>query len=73
LLKYRYEHSRKEILPTVWYYLLDAFTKRFHVSTILPLLYYPNRDNSMMGRNLFGSTESKHPISYHRMDFVFLL
>jgi hypothetical protein len=41
LLKYRYERTRREILPTVWYYLLDAFTKIFHVSTILPLLLSP--------------------------------
>jgi hypothetical protein len=41
LLKYRYEYTRREILPTVWYYLLDAFTKRFHVSTIMTLLLSP--------------------------------
>jgi hypothetical protein len=41
LLKYRYEHTRREILPTVWYYLLDAFTKRFHVRIILPLILSP--------------------------------
>ncbi|PVH82585.1 hypothetical protein DL98DRAFT_456005 [Cadophora sp. DSE1049] len=30
LLKYRFENSRNEILPTVWYYLMDAFSSAFH-------------------------------------------
>ena len=34
LLKYRFENSRNEILPTVWYYLLDVFSSAFHVSVI---------------------------------------
>jgi hypothetical protein len=31
LLKYRYSTRRSEILPTVWYYLLDSFSSAFHV------------------------------------------
>tara|TARA_R110002060_G_scaffold36092_4_gene46973 strand:+ start:56 stop:703 length:648 start_codon:yes stop_codon:yes gene_type:complete len=31
LLKYRFNNSRNEILPTVWYYLMDAFSSAFHV------------------------------------------
>jgi len=30
LLKYRFNNSRNEILPTVWYYLMDAFSSAFH-------------------------------------------
>ncbi|KUJ17029.1 uncharacterized protein LY89DRAFT_585556 [Mollisia scopiformis] len=30
LLKHRFENDRKEIQPSVWYYVLDAFTKAFH-------------------------------------------
>ncbi|CZT43709.1 uncharacterized protein RSE6_03783 [Rhynchosporium secalis] len=30
LLKYRYENSMNEILPTIWYYLMDAFSSAFH-------------------------------------------
>ncbi|KAH7313160.1 pentatricopeptide repeat protein-like protein [Rhexocercosporidium sp. MPI-PUGE-AT-0058] len=30
LLKYRFENSRNEILPTVWYYLVDVFSSAFH-------------------------------------------
>lgn len=31
LLKYRFENSRNEILPTVWYWLMDVFSSAFHV------------------------------------------
>ncbi|KAJ5052330.1 uncharacterized protein L3040_002082 [Drepanopeziza brunnea f. sp. 'multigermtubi'] len=30
LLKYRFDNSRNEILPTMWYYLLDMFSKDLH-------------------------------------------
>ncbi|KAE8452585.1 hypothetical protein EG329_013844 [Mollisiaceae sp. DMI_Dod_QoI] len=30
LLQYRYTHSKSEIQDSVWYYVLDAFTKAFH-------------------------------------------
>ncbi|KAK0102828.1 hypothetical protein ONS95_000974 [Cadophora gregata] len=30
LLKYRFENSRNEILPSVWYYLMDAFSSALH-------------------------------------------
>jgi len=35
LLIYRYENSRAEISPAVWYYLLDKFSSAFHVSYFL--------------------------------------
>jgi hypothetical protein len=31
LLQHRYEHSRSEIMPGIWYYLLDQFSSAFHV------------------------------------------
>ncbi|KAH7384771.1 pentatricopeptide repeat protein-like protein [Cadophora sp. MPI-SDFR-AT-0126] len=34
LLKYRFDNSRNEILPTVWYYLMDAFSSAFHYEGI---------------------------------------
>jgi hypothetical protein len=37
LLQYRYYVRRSEILPTVWYYLLDKFSSAFHVCP--PLLH----------------------------------
>jgi len=36
LLRYRYEHGRTEILPSIWYYLLDQFSSNFHVSITCP-------------------------------------
>ncbi|KAL2061906.1 hypothetical protein VTL71DRAFT_7284 [Oculimacula yallundae] len=30
LLKHRHENSRNEILPSVWYYLMDVFSSAFH-------------------------------------------
>lgn len=32
LLYYRFQHDRKDIEPSVWYYLLDVFSRAFHVS-----------------------------------------
>lgn len=31
LLQYRFDNSRNEILPTVWYHLFDVFSKNLHV------------------------------------------
>ncbi len=39
ILKYRFENGRKQILPTVWYYLLDSFTSAFHVGSPLPTVF----------------------------------
>ncbi|KAI6715720.1 hypothetical protein PZA11_001959 [Diplocarpon coronariae] len=30
LLRYRFDNNRNEIIPTVWYHLLDAFSSSFH-------------------------------------------
>ncbi|CZR66735.1 uncharacterized protein PAC_16636 [Phialocephala subalpina] len=30
LLQYRFDHSRHEIQPSVWYYVLDVFSQAFH-------------------------------------------
>jgi tetratricopeptide (TPR) repeat protein len=35
ILKYRFEHHRSDILPTMWYYVLDAFASSMHVSQTL--------------------------------------
>jgi hypothetical protein len=32
LLKYRHEHNRNGVQTSLWYYVLDAFTKAYHVS-----------------------------------------
>lgn len=32
LLKHRWDDSSHEIHPSIWYYMLDSFTKAFHVS-----------------------------------------
>lgn len=32
LLKYRFENTRKDIQPSVWYFLFDAFSSALHVS-----------------------------------------
>lgn len=32
LLKYRFEHDREAIETSIWYYVLDAFVKAYHVS-----------------------------------------
>ena len=33
MLRYRFDHYRTEISPSIWYYLLDNFSSKFHVSS----------------------------------------
>jgi hypothetical protein len=35
LLRYRFDHGRTEISPSLWYYLLDTFSSNFHVCSII--------------------------------------
>jgi pentatricopeptide repeat protein len=42
LLEYRHHNLRSEILPTVWYYLLDKFSSAFHVRLPSPSMFPAN-------------------------------
>lgn len=32
MLRHRFEHEKKDISPSLWYFLLDTFSSNFHVS-----------------------------------------
>ena len=59
LLKYRFENCSAEILPSVWYQVLDAFSSSFHVSHYLLASEIATDFSSMKARVLFGTREWK--------------
>lgn len=60
ILQYRFENSRNEILPTVWYYLLDKFSRDFHVGKLRQYnVFWTDNLYSMRVRSISGGGEWK--------------
>jgi len=64
LLKYRWNHERGEISPSVWYYLLEKFSAGFQVSTSRLLYRLCTDKDSMKLQSLSGRRESRLLPSY---------
>lgn len=61
ILKYRIEQDMQEVTPTMWYYMLDAFSAAYHVRSLFSFIILSNVGNSIMEQNTFGERALKPP------------
>lgn len=70
LLRYRVEEDMQEVTPTMWYYMLDAFSAAYYVRCPSNFKTLSNIGISTMAQNMFGERASKQLISSLPTEFA---